>query len=420
MVGVSNSGKSTLLRSLKTEEARARAAQPGRQPPFVVFVDGLDGVAATEASFYELLLRRLIETAREYGGSDQDIAPSQELHNAMLHASSALACRAYFAQAIQRVTYTPDLDAVIVLDNFDDLFCELPPWPLRHLRALRDQYGPQLCFVTATSHSLDHLRSDEESYEFIEMFQVYTHVLPALSREDSLALARYVEGTLCAELKPDARDIAHSLSGGHPGLLDRIVRASVGYDLPEHISDAEAVDWLLTKPHIEAECERLWHGLSRDERAGLQALLDGGAENDPAMLQSLVTRGILYETHETPYAVASPVFEHVALRHATLVPDNAGLSCDDSTGQIWVGRREITLELSDTQRRLVRYLYQRRNQVCTQQEIADVVWDTMEGVSPGAIYELVKRVRQKIEIDWHQPRLLVTVPGEGYRLESDT
>ena len=39
------------------------------------------------------------------------------------------------------------------------------------------------------------------------------------------------------------------------------------------------------------------------------------------------------------------------------------------------------------------------------------------GVSPGAVYELVKRVRQKVEVDWRNPLYVVTVPGEGCWLE---
>jgi len=39
------------------------------------------------------------------------------------------------------------------------------------------------------------------------------------------------------------------------------------------------------------------------------------------------------------------------------------------------------------------------------------------GVSSGAIHELVKRERQKVEVDWRNPRCVVTVPGEGCWLE---
>jgi DNA-binding response OmpR family regulator len=73
--------------------------------------------------------------------------------------------------------------------------------------------------------------------------------------------------------------------------------------------------------------------------------------------------------------------------------------------------------LSEPQRKLVRLLHYRRGAVCSYDEIAEEVWGVGEGVTPGAIYELVKRLRQKVEPDWRDPRYVVTVPGEGYRLQ---
>lgn len=80
--------------------------------------------------------------------------------------------------------------------------------------------------------------------------------------------------------------------------------------------------------------------------------------------------------------------------------------------------REVTLQLSEEQRKLVRFLFSRKGATCTKDEIALEIWgDIEEGMSDSAIYELVKRVRQKMEEDWRHPRYIVTVPGEGYRLE---
>ena len=93
------------------------------------------------------------------------------------------------------------------------------------------------------------------------------------------------------------------------------------------------------------------------------------------------------------------------------------MHCNLETGQIWSDDHEITLSLSEPQRRLVRLLYRSGGAICTYDQIAEQVWGVGEGVTPGAIYELVKRVRQKVEPDWREPCYVVTVPGEGYRLK---
>ncbi len=95
-----------------------------------------------------------------------------------------------------------------------------------------------------------------------------------------------------------------------------------------------------------------------------------------------------------------------------------GIHCDPETGHIMLNGREVTLQLSEEQRKLVRFLFSRKGATCTKDEIALEIWgDIEEGMSDSAIYELVKRVRQKMEEDWRHPRYIVTVPGEGYRLE---
>lgn len=416
LVGISNTGKSTLLRSLQTAEARRRSTQPGRQPPYIIFVDALDGAVATEQSFYELLLRRLIDSALQYGASDEQVAQALQLHAIVLDGVSPLACRAYFAQAVRGLTHNAPYDIVIVLDNLDDLFCELPPWPFRHLRALRDACGSRLCFVTATTHTLDELRSDEEAYEFIELFQVYTHHLPLLSASESEIMLDYLARTAACQLRPKARDLAIVLAGGHPGLLDRTVRTLASFPAPEDLTEQRAIYTLLAQSHIKAECARIWHGLSREEQDALQSHLLSSVRTNAEAQAMLARRGLLRHRAQG-YEMASPVLDSFIRQYLATETPQSGLHCDLETGQIWLHGREITLQLSEAQRRLLRHLYRNQGQVCRQDDIIATVWETTEGVSPGALYELVKRVRQKVESDWHNPRMLVTVVGEGYRLK---
>jgi len=62
---------------------------------------------------------------------------------------------------------------------------------------------------------------------------------------------------------------------------------------------------------------------------------------------------------------------------------------------------------------------QRPGKICTKDEIAQRVWRCQleEGITDAQIYQLVKRVREKIELDPLNPRYIVTVRGRGYRLE---
>ena len=310
--------------------------------------------------------------------------------------------------------------SIIVLDEFDDVFRTLPPWPFRQLRAVRDAVGSRLCYVTGTSRYLRDLRDDADTYEFRELFQVHTVVLRPLSPADSVRMLDYLALEHGIVLQEPLPALVNRLAGGHPGLLHRIARQLQLLDVAPGISTGAAICRLLAEEAIQQECERLWSELESMEQAGLLALAAEGAELlSPEQRQALEAKGLIKPTPTGGWAVFGELF--AAFVHGEIERRRraveCGVRCDFETGHIWADGREVTLDLSESQRRLVRFLCKRVGQVCTHQQIVEAVWEAGAGVSPGAIYELVKRVRKKIEVDWRQPRYLVTVPGEGYRLE---
>ncbi|MCB9101278.1 MAG: winged helix-turn-helix transcriptional regulator, partial [Anaerolineales bacterium] len=157
------------------------------------------------------------------------------------------------------------------------------------------------------------------------------------------------------------------------------------------------------------------------EQAGLLALLPGQPMALTPQQQSLLSRkGLMTAVDGSSPQIFSPVlaqFIETTYGGQMEAEQGAGVRVDAGTGQIFVGEDEVTLKLSEPQRKLIQFLCDRVGTVCSYDDIAIGVWGIGEGVSPGAIYELVKRVRQKIEPDWKQPRYIVTVPGKGYRLE---
>jgi DNA-binding response OmpR family regulator len=86
-----------------------------------------------------------------------------------------------------------------------------------------------------------------------------------------------------------------------------------------------------------------------------------------------------------------------------------------------VDGRDITRELSAEQYDLLAYLCARPGVVCSKDEIAQAVWprDWAAGfdITDAQLYQLVKRVREKVEQDPGKPRYVVTVRGRGYRFE---
>ena len=96
----------------------------------------------------------------------------------------------------------------------------------------------------------------------------------------------------------------------------------------------------------------------------------------------------------------------------TLFPE---LEVDVAAGVVRVDRRLV--ELSAKEFALLAYLYERRGQVCSKDDIGKAVWpEYQEGVYDYQIENLVRRLRSKIEPDPANPQLLLTMRGLGYKL----
>lgn len=420
VVGPSNTGKSFLLRSLTTTQVRQSCARAGQPAPVMVFIDCLEA-GDSEQAFYELLLRRTIEELEQVGvASAPTLDTLRTLHLEVLGSASEVAFRSLYGRSVRALSQETALSLVLIFDEFYDIFQALPPWPFRQLRALHDALNTNICYITATSHHLEQLRPGKETYEFRELFQPHTLLLRPLSDHDSRQLAAYLAARHGATSSEQQVAWLVDYSGGHPGLLERLfgVMGLAGEDSSKPFS-MPLSDLMRNRP-IQQECERLWSELEA-EQAALLTLTEAGEQKlTPLQRQLLNTKGLVVERQDKGLTTFSPVFEafiQTKLKGQPEVITKKGLYCAFETGQIWVDDEEITLKLSEPQRKLVAFLFQKANVVCSYDEIAEGVWGVGEGVSPGAIYELVKRVRQKVEPDWKNPVYIITVPGKGYRLE---
>ena len=82
---------------------------------------------------------------------------------------------------------------------------------------------------------------------------------------------------------------------------------------------------------------------------------------------------------------------------------------------MYLNRKAV--ELSSKEFALLAFLHDHAEQICSKADIAAAVWPDYGGeVFDYQIESLVKRLRQKIEADPDNPKLVVTLRGRGYRL----
>ena len=91
------------------------------------------------------------------------------------------------------------------------------------------------------------------------------------------------------------------------------------------------------------------------------------------------------------------------------------LEVDASAGIVRVDRQAVAL--SPKEFALLSFLYERRGQVCSKDEIGIAVWpEYNDGVYDYQIENLVRRLRSRVEPDPANPQMLLTARGMGYKL----
>jgi len=82
-----------------------------------------------------------------------------------------------------------------------------------------------------------------------------------------------------------------------------------------------------------------------------------------------------------------------------------------------VQRTGVSLILTPIEFRLLVYLARHRGQALTRAQIIEAVWGYPSDVdSEHTVNVHIRRLREKIELDPSRPKLVLTVPGIGYRL----
>lgn len=107
-----------------------------------------------------------------------------------------------------------------------------------------------------------------------------------------------------------------------------------------------------------------------------------------------------------------------ALRRASSVETviQAGdIRIDVNAGTATKAGRELFL--SALEYRLLLYFLQHKGKLVTRENLRDAIWDSAgEYVSDNALNVYVKRLREKVEDDPSEPRIIVTVRGMGYKV----
>ncbi len=423
VVGLSNYGKSELLRSLETPLAAGQYQALTRAPAIFVYVDCNRMLELSPRGFFEATLRAVLETLP---ASERDLRAKVEAQYAIVvKPPSDFAAPLAFNDALVALVEEDARRVILLLDEFDEVLTGIEPRILLNLRALRDKYGPDLSFVIASVISPSLEAVNDHVAEFAELFSDGRLFLQPLE-DDEL---RQMAGDLFA-LASDSLDEAEAQyiiaqAGGHPGLIQALVRILLevesgapqlyqqrAFDLANNLVEHDR--------QIRFELGRLWDQLSADEQQRAITLANQGRLNEDDR-RLLSQRGLLRPGVPAGQDVLfGQIFARFARRKGLMAGRApSGVWVDTDSGEVRVDGFSIAI-LTDLEYRLLLLLYGRLDKLCDKYQLVEAVWgeEYIDEVDDARIEKLVSRLRAKLEEPPGTGRYLVTVRGRGYKLSS--
>jgi hypothetical protein len=422
VVGVSNTGKSTLLRALALARVRQRSIGDDADRRIFVYVDFNLMLEATEQGFYELILRCLLEELARLGPEATFLDRLQTTYKTLVAPPSTFQISLSFTEGLTAVCQGLSSELVLLFDEFDEPFEQIDGRAFLNLRALKDKYRERLSFVTATNRRLSNIRRGRDVDEFIELFEPFTRFLGPLTASDTADVIAWVAAQEGYTFDDEDRAFLHHHADGHLGLLLSICRA-LGEVTGEPVRDP-GQDWLIHRQvreqldgdlNVQGECRKLWDDLTEEQQEALMAVVGAEEGMDQRAIDSLEKKGLISREEELLF---SPVFEgFVRRQRLTRHRRQEGVRVDVESGSVWVDGRQ-TATLTDLEYRLLLLLYGRSNQICDKYQIVEAVWgeEYIDQVDDARIDKLLSRLRAKIEPDPRNPRYILTVRGRGYKL----
>jgi hypothetical protein len=432
VVGPAGCGRSNLLRVLAEHPAVLQSyLPPGAQPICLAPVDLYDLPSDNLADLYRAILHAFYWVRERLAPLLAEAATNLYIeHRAIVDPFLTQKAVYELLLAFQRA----QVPVVLVMNRFDR-FCETSsPQMVNTLRGLRDRFKETLSYIVGMRQEVAYLPDPAILGDMHELFDSYICYVGALAADDSRHM---LEGVLrAAPETPGEADIAAMLrlSGGFPSLLKTIAQWwMLTTQRPRSLD--EWLDPLLDHPALRHRLERLWQGLTQEEKLVLSEVHKRGLSP-----QTLERRGVV--AAPLPVGLAGlplAVLERLAAK-GCCVRDGAAWGVngdllaaflaritDRIRGRIWLdeparmvyqGQQPIE-DLTPLEFNILRFLITHPHMRLTSDTIIDSAWPPEEKkdvVTPNNLQVHVSSIRKKIEPNPAEPRFLITWHGRpsGY------
>jgi hypothetical protein len=424
IVGVSNIGKSHLLRSVcRPEIIRSYLGALADRCVFV-YIDFNLMVDMSEQGFYELILRAILAELTRLEEGERLATELNRAYEKTVNPANPFQIPLSFNEGIISLCESWEHRLILLFDEFDEVFRGIDDRAYLNLRALRDRYRERLCYVVVTEYLLRETRRSPQAAEFCELFDHNIHHLAVLGQPDIIRVIETFDAEERAHFLPEDIQFVGEQAGGHPGLLLDVCHLLAQALQEDGTEQARRQNYRAVRARLDddlntrIECAKIWNALAPEEQEALIKFV--AARNlAPDFKRRLQRRGVLIE-RDGREDVFGQIFAGFVHRQGLVKGQSQqGVRIDVESGVAWVDGEAVPT-LTDLEYRLLLLFYGRLNKIVSKYEIVETVWgqDYIESVDDARIEKLVSRLRTKLESPAGSHSYLQTVRGRGYRLVS--
>jgi DNA-binding response OmpR family regulator len=150
-------------------------------------------------------------------------------------------------------------------------------------------------------------------------------------------------------------------------------------------------------------------------RTGIPVVLGIGDDDGPAAAEALRAGATACVAHPYRLKELLPILRAIrpeSLAHPGPVLELGALRLDPASLQVHLHGKPVRLPLREL--RLLQLLMAHADRVVTREQIRDAVWGGVPGSNTITVH--VQRLRHRLGDDQHNPSMILTVRGVGYRL----
>lgn len=322
-----------------------------------------------------------------------------------------------------RLIQQKHLRVVLVLNRFDR-FCEVAtPQMINTLRGLRDNFKDMLSYLVGMIQEVYYLPDPTAVGDMYELLDTHVCWVGAMTEADARDMLAHVLRLAPTPPSAVAVNAMLTLSGRFPSLLKTVGQ----WWQKRGEMRVPAAGWtklLLEEKGVQYRLERIWNGLTQEEKLALAELQKEGwldqrpkaAEQQQPIWARLTAKGLCEDTG-TGYRITGELLAAYVAGIEGRVRGKIWL--DEQTKMIYQGQEALD-ELSGLQYEILHFLIKNPRTRHTRDDIIDNAWpeeEQREGITPNALQVHIASIRKKIEPNPALPRYLLTWHGRpgGYQ-----